>query len=153
MCSSYAIYNYPIKSQFCTCHDSWAVVTCVKFWRDFVIIIKVKTSRIFTRFQLCAHKVFVKWVSDLGLPLPYASFPRMQIMAAISLCSNLVKWDNCKESWKKNYYEFITSQGLLLFSTTHMPSAKSVVLHLMTILCSANSKFINVKMFSKLICA
>ena len=26
--------NDPIRSQFCTCHDSWAVVTCANLWPD-----------------------------------------------------------------------------------------------------------------------
>ena len=31
-CSSYLKNDYEIRSQFCTCHDSWAVVSCAKLW-------------------------------------------------------------------------------------------------------------------------
>ena len=41
--NSYSLYPYldsvdPIRSEFCTCHDSSAVVACAKFWRDPMII-------------------------------------------------------------------------------------------------------------------
>ena len=51
-----------IRSQFCTCCDSWAVVTCAKFWPDWIIRSIFTVKRIFIRFQLCAHELFVIWV-------------------------------------------------------------------------------------------
>ena len=33
-------YNHAIMSQFCTYHDSWAVVVCAKLWHNLVIIFK-----------------------------------------------------------------------------------------------------------------
>ena len=30
--------NDPIKSHFCTCHDSWAVMACAKLWLDWIFI-------------------------------------------------------------------------------------------------------------------
>ena len=42
--------NDQISSQFCTCHDSWAVVTCANLWPDQIIKIKIETKRI-TNFQ------------------------------------------------------------------------------------------------------
>ena len=51
-----------IRSQFCTCHDSWAVVACAKLWTDLIIIFHVIVIYIFTRLGLWAHKWFVKWV-------------------------------------------------------------------------------------------
>ena len=60
-CSSYAKNNDPIKSQFCTCHDSQDVMTCAKLWLDWMMIIKMKAIWFFTRFQLWAHKPFVQW--------------------------------------------------------------------------------------------
>ena len=32
--SSHFNNNTQIRSQFCTCHDSWAVVTCANLWHD-----------------------------------------------------------------------------------------------------------------------
>ena len=44
-----------IRSQFCTCHDSWAVVTCAKLLPD---NIKIKS-----KIESCAHKPSVIGVS------------------------------------------------------------------------------------------
>ena len=41
--SSNADYNSPVRSQFCTCHDSSAVVACAKLWHELTT-----TFRIFT---------------------------------------------------------------------------------------------------------
>ena len=47
--------NYLIISQFCTCHDSLAVMTCAKLWHDWMIQIKIITNIIiFERFN---HKL------------------------------------------------------------------------------------------------
>ena len=60
-CSPYMKNNDPISSQFCTCHDSMA---CAKWWTDWTSKIEIRAKRIFTRFQLWAHKPFVKWSLD-----------------------------------------------------------------------------------------
>ena len=31
------VYYHTIRSQFCTCHDSLALVACAKFWLDWII--------------------------------------------------------------------------------------------------------------------
>ena len=54
------------RSQFYTCHDSWAVVTCANLWPDWIIRIEIRASWIFTRFQWWAHRVFVKWFDSGG---------------------------------------------------------------------------------------
>ena len=51
-----------IISQFCTCHDSSADVACTKLWHDLIIMNKITTRWISTRFQLWVHKFFVKWI-------------------------------------------------------------------------------------------
>ena len=56
----------PIRSQFCTCHDSSAVVACINLWPHWIIRIKMKLKRIFTRFELWAHGPYVKQVPGLG---------------------------------------------------------------------------------------
>ena len=47
-CSSYVEYNDEIRSQFCTCHNSLAVVTCANLWPDFIIIF-INKSEIFSK--------------------------------------------------------------------------------------------------------
>ena len=48
--------NYcQIRSQFCTCHDSSAVVTCANLWPDWAIKTKNYSKEISSRFQLWAH--------------------------------------------------------------------------------------------------
>ena len=54
--------NDQIRSKFCTCHDSSAVVTWAKFWPDLIINFITKARKIFTRFQQWAHKPCGKWV-------------------------------------------------------------------------------------------
>ena len=72
ICYSYMKSIDLIRSQFCTCHDSWAVMTCAKLWHDWIIRIELKSKWIFKSFQLWAQKLFVKWVTDVtvatGLP-------------------------------------------------------------------------------------
>ena len=46
---SYVNNHNQIRSQFCTCHDSSAVMTCAKLWPDWIIKIKLKElKRTFT---------------------------------------------------------------------------------------------------------
>ena len=54
--------NHPIRSQFCTCHDSFAVMACAKLWTDWMIIFHGRARYIFTKFQLWAHLAFVTWL-------------------------------------------------------------------------------------------
>ena len=60
-CRSYTKNNYEIRSQLCTCHNSWAVVACAKLWADCFIRIEIIPNLILKRFWLWAHKLFVKW--------------------------------------------------------------------------------------------
>ena len=39
-----------IRSEFCTCHDSWAVVRCAKFWPDLISTIHIRATLMVTRF-------------------------------------------------------------------------------------------------------
>ena len=55
--------KHHIRSQFCTCHDSSAVVTCANMRLDWSNRIEIGSWIIFTRFQLWAHQPFVKWVN------------------------------------------------------------------------------------------
>ena len=53
--------NGAMISQFCTCRDSSAVMTCTKLWHDLIISFHWRAMHIFPRFGLWAHKPFVKW--------------------------------------------------------------------------------------------
>ena len=55
-------YHKLIRLQFCTSHDSSAVMTCAKLWPDCIIIFQLRAIWIFAKFGLWAHKPFVKWV-------------------------------------------------------------------------------------------
>ena len=66
--------NDPMRSQFCTCHDSWAVVTCAMLWSDWIINIIIRARRIVAKFHFWALKSFVKWIlTHLYVMLFYAS--------------------------------------------------------------------------------
>ena len=51
-----------IKPQLCTYHNCSAVVACTKLWPDEIIIIKIGAKVFLPRFELWAHKLFVKWL-------------------------------------------------------------------------------------------
>ena len=51
--------NDPIRSQFCTCHDSLAVMTCAKLQPNWVIVFRLMAIFMFTSFELWAHKPFI----------------------------------------------------------------------------------------------
>ena len=61
--SSYSkfYYNDPIRSQFCTCHDSWAVVACAKLWPYWILMFHVRITDSLGRFRLWGHKL---WLPD-----------------------------------------------------------------------------------------
>ena len=63
---SYFKNNDQIRWQFCTCHGSSAVLKCSNLWPDDKSRIIIRTKIIFTRFQLWAHKPFVKWMLGEG---------------------------------------------------------------------------------------
>ena len=56
------------------CQDSWAVVTCTNMWPDRSFESTIKQWEIFTRFQLWAHKPFVKWVPDVCDKLEFINY-------------------------------------------------------------------------------
>ena len=37
-------------SQFCTCHDSWAVMTCANLWHDWIITSKIRAIKFLEDF-------------------------------------------------------------------------------------------------------
>ena len=71
----YVKNNVHIRSWFCTCHNSSAVVTCAKLWPDCIIRIKIRTKITCKSFQLWAHNLFVKWSLGVwqlqGRPTPW----------------------------------------------------------------------------------
>ena len=53
--------NDPTRWQFCTCHNSWAIMGLTILWLDQIIFCYVRAVHIFIRFGLKAHKSFVKY--------------------------------------------------------------------------------------------
>ena len=52
-CCSYLKSNDQIRSQFCTCHDCWAVMTCANLWPDWMIrLMRIKITIMFFFFFL-----------------------------------------------------------------------------------------------------
>ena len=60
--SSNSYFDNSIRFQFCTCHDSSAVMACAKLWPDLIIKFHKRARQIFTRYGLWAHKPLVKRV-------------------------------------------------------------------------------------------
>ena len=41
------IFNHPIRSQICSCHDSWAVVTCAILRLDLITVCQVRATHFY----------------------------------------------------------------------------------------------------------
>ena len=54
-CSNIDIIT-PIRSEFCTYHDSSSVVTCAKFWPDWIIILLIRLTRV---MQSIFYKIWI----------------------------------------------------------------------------------------------
>ena len=75
--SSNSYFNDLFRSQFCTCHDSWAVVGCAKLWPD-LIIFHLKWRCILQNFRyelinhlwngamVCSRLAFCWFVTQCG---------------------------------------------------------------------------------------
>ena len=86
---------FQVRSQFCICHDSLAVVTCANLWPDWIIQIMIKIRENFQRFQLWAHKPIVKRVREVhsSYSLSYSSMP-----CSIPPC-HIMKWQGSIIHW------------------------------------------------------
>ena len=58
ICSNFDFHN-PIRSQFCTCHDSGAVVACAKLWPDQMIAFHLMEEQQDLDHEFVKH--FGKW--------------------------------------------------------------------------------------------
>ena len=56
-----------IRSQFCTCHDSCAVVACAKFWPHLIIKIEIRAKIIFPRFEISTCKYVIIGSLEFGM--------------------------------------------------------------------------------------
>ena len=63
---SHFIFSDLIRSQFYTCHNSWAVVTCAKLWPDQSISFHARATSNFIDFIIWAHKLLM--TCDPGKP-------------------------------------------------------------------------------------
>ena len=57
--------NDQMRSQFCTCHYNWVVMTCANLCSEWIIIFQARPTSIFTNFCLWDHKPFVKRIPRL----------------------------------------------------------------------------------------
>ena len=64
MCWSYMTNNDPIRPQFCTCHDSSAVMACAKLWPD-------RINR--NEYHKFSQDFNYELINSLGNKLPYHS--------------------------------------------------------------------------------
>ena len=63
--------NDQIRSQFCTCHDSWAVVACAKLWPDLIVIFHIcKNNSNSCEIWIMSWYTIVRWVSIMQIGLP-----------------------------------------------------------------------------------
>ena len=54
------------------CHDWYPViVSCEKYWPNWIVRIRIVAKRIFPRFQFWALKSFVKWILKAGIADPW----------------------------------------------------------------------------------
>ena len=58
-----------ITTQFCTCHDSTAVVACAKLWSDLMSSNRITTIQTFYRIWIMIINSLVQW-RPVSYPLP-----------------------------------------------------------------------------------
>ena len=68
--SSFKLW-YQVPSNFCTCHDSTAVVSCAKVCSYHMTKIRMKTKWPFCRIWITVQKSSVKWVSEQDSSITY----------------------------------------------------------------------------------
>ena len=93
-----------IRSQFCTCHDSSAVMSCVKLWPDIIIIFHIKASikaSIFTKSELWA-------IALIGIHLRYPSHSRF-VLHNPDLMSFFILHSKCQQN---DCYNFLYKSQL-----------------------------------------
>ena len=75
-----SVIAHQIATNFCTCHDSTAVVTCTKFCGDHCIRIEVKANRNSHRIWIAMEKTLVKRdpgkIAFLNWNLPWYIFSK-----------------------------------------------------------------------------
>ena len=85
------IYNDLIRSQFCTCHDSLAVMTCANLWPDSIITIIIITKWSLSRFQLRTNKP--SWNGSLtSLSVGIYMEPRQHMLIECEYMPSLNFW-------------------------------------------------------------
>ena len=80
------IVRIRVRPQFCTWHDSWAVMPCAKLWADLIISFHVRAKHNFARFESWAQKLFVTWVPTSMLPCCFISHSCNLISATGNSC-------------------------------------------------------------------
>ena len=98
MCHFYWKNNNQIMSQFCTCHDSSAVMTCANLWHDLIIRIKIKAKIFFARYELWAHLLFVRRVPKVNSYMLYWTH-----VSAYLFCPTVfIQWFISGSGWVQN---------------------------------------------------
>ena len=64
-------YNDPIRLQFCTCHDSWAVVACAKLPPDWIIIFSRKPTPISNEIWIMSSWAICEIIPSVWLYFPH----------------------------------------------------------------------------------
>ena len=58
--------NNKMRSQFCTCHDSWAVVTCANLWPGWITEIMIKSENDFHKISIMSSwSTCTQWVPEV----------------------------------------------------------------------------------------
>ena len=109
----YVNNNDHIRSQFCTCHDSWAVMPCAKVLPDCTIRNKLRAKLIATSFQIWAHKLIVTLTPSCYVMLVCLSSCTMEIHHDLTLhLSHLLALINLSSCFVRKYET--THMGLVV---------------------------------------
>ena len=102
-----SVRGHQIATNFCTCHDSTAVVPCTKFCSDHCIRIEVRANRNFHRIWIAMEKPLVK----RGPVCPIASISEVPHWRRNDSRERrdapLVKTDRNISSWEEFWYACI----------------------------------------------
>ena len=88
---SYFHSDDAIRSQFCTCHDSWAAVTYAKLLSDWIIIVSIRATCIF--WQLLDYEHTILSLNGSLAPLQkYGVDPWSSMLQVFLIHHFLRKW-------------------------------------------------------------
>ena len=93
MCNCCTKNCHPIRPQFCTCHNSWAVVACAKLWPDWILEIKMRAffcNISIMNWTLCEKGLQCRGMTAFGYEWKKWYISQRVIYLLLKYCENML---------------------------------------------------------------